>query len=75
LGIASSTLSTMRLLGQMLSMGFAMLIFSLIIGQVKISQNNHDALLLSIRIAFILFTLLCFGGIFASHSRGKMRNR
>lgn len=72
LGISSSTLSTMRLSGQMLSMGFAMLIFSVVLGQVKINQSNHDALLLSIRIAFILFTVMCFGGIFASHSRGKL---
>ena len=73
LGIASSTVSTMRLTGQMLSMGIAMLIFSVIIGQVKIGPANHEGLLKSIKIAFSIFSLFCFGGIFASLSRGKMR--
>ena len=73
LGVASSTLSTMRLTGQMFSMGLALLIFSIFIGQSKISHSNSAALLTSIKTAFIIFTILCGAGIFASLSRGSIR--
>jgi EmrB/QacA subfamily drug resistance transporter len=66
LGIASATVSTMRLIGQTLSMGLAILIFSLFIGRVIIMPENYPALLSSIQIAFIIFTVLCFAGIFVS---------
>lgn len=66
LGIASATVSTMRLIGQTLSMGIAILIFSLFIGRVIIAPENYDELLSSIQIAFMIFTLLCFVGIFVS---------
>jgi len=44
-GIASATLGTMRLTGQMLSMGVAMLIFSLYIGKVEITPDRFPAFL------------------------------
>jgi len=66
LGVASATVSTMRLIGQTLSMGIAILIFSLFIGRVVIMPENYPALLSSIKIAFMIFTVLCFVGIFAS---------
>lgn len=66
LGIASATVSTMRLIGQTLSMGIAILIFSLFIGKVVIAPENYPALLSSIQIGFIIFTVLCFVGIFVS---------
>ncbi|WP_414468923.1 MFS transporter [Methanobacterium sp. ACI-7] len=66
IGIASATVSTMRLIGQTLSMGIAILIFSLLIGRVVIAPESYDELLSSIQIAFIVFTVLCFVGIFAS---------
>lgn len=66
LGVASATVSTMRLIGQTLSMGLAILIFSLFIGRVVIVPDFYDELLFSIQIAFIGFTILCFAGIFVS---------
>lgn len=66
LGIASATVSTMRLIGQTLSMGIAILIFSLFIGRVVIAPENYPELLSSIQIAFAIFTGLCFVGIFIS---------
>lgn len=66
LGVASATVSTMRLIGQTLSMGLAILIFSLFIGRVVIVPEFYDELLFSIQIAFIGFTILCFAGIFVS---------
>ena len=40
-GIASATVGTMRLIGQMLSMGIAILVFSLFIGNVQIVPSNY----------------------------------
>ncbi|MGF7119593.1 MFS transporter [Methanobacterium oryzae] len=74
MGIASATVSTMRLIGQTLSMGIAVLLFSLIIGKVQIMPENYPALLSSIQIAFIVFTALCFVGIFVSFA-GRNKNR
>jgi EmrB/QacA subfamily drug resistance transporter len=72
-GVASATLGTMRLTGQMLSMGITMMIFSLVIGRVKIDAGNYLGFLQSERIALGIFTVLCFGGIFASLARGRVR--
>lgn len=68
-GIASATVGTMRLIGQMLSMGIAILVFSLFIGNVQIVPSNYPALLTSINTVFTLCTILCFIGIFASLAR------
>jgi len=72
-GVASGILATMRLVGQMSSMGIAMLIFSIYIGKVQITADYYGLFLKSIRIAFTIFSILCFGGIFASLARGKAR--
>lgn len=71
-GVASSTLASMRLIGQMFSMGIVIVIFTLFIGSAKISPENQAAFLLSLRTAFILFSILSVIGIFASLSRGKI---
>ena len=71
-GIASSTLALMRLTGQMLSMGMVIVIFSVLIGKVEITPENQNSLLQSMKIAFILFSILSFIGIFASLARGKI---
>ena len=68
-GIASATVGTMRLIEQMLSMGVAMLIFSIFIGNVQIMPSNYPALLTSIQVVFTIFTILCVVGIFASLAR------
>jgi MFS family permease len=72
-GVASGILGTMRLIGQMLSMGIVMLIFALYIGRVEITPEYYPAFLRSVKIAFFIFAFLCFGGIFASLARGKVR--
>ena len=71
-GVASSTLASMRMIGQMFSMGIVIIIFSIFIGSAKISPENRDPFLISAQTAFILFTIMCFMGIFASFSRGKI---
>ncbi len=70
-GVASATLGTMRMTGQMLSMGIAMLIFSFHhLGQTQITPACYPVLLSSVRAAFLVFAGLCFIGIWASLARG-----
>ena len=71
LGIASGTVSTMRLLGQMMSMAIAMVIFSLFLGKEEISPSNYDLFLRSVYVSFLIFTILCVIGIFFSLARGS----
>jgi MFS family permease len=71
-GIASATLGTMRLVGQMLSMGIAMIIFAVFIGRVEITPEYYISFLKSMNTAFIIFSALCFAGVFVSLARGKV---
>ena len=70
-GIASATLSTMRLTGQMLSMGIAMLVISVFVGKVQIKPEYHAQLMVAIKTSLLIFVILCIVGIFASLARGK----
>ena len=74
-GIASGTVGTMRLIGQMSSMGIAMMIFSIFIGKAEINPSNYTAFIHSVRIAFLIFAVLCFIGIFFSLARGKSKRQ
>jgi len=71
-GIASGTVGSMRLLGNMLSMGIATLVFSLHIGPVQITPQYYAVFLESMKTAFTIFAVLCVLGIFASLARGKL---
>jgi MFS family permease len=71
-GVASGTLGTMRLTGQMLSMAIVLLLFALHLGQAPITPDRFPQFLLSCRMAFGIFALLCFSGIFASLARGRV---
>jgi EmrB/QacA subfamily drug resistance transporter len=70
-GVASGMNGTMRLLGQMLSMGVAMMLFALLIGRVEITPEYYPQFVTSLHYAFVLFTVLCIFGIAASLKRGK----
>ncbi|MDD2890285.1 MAG: MFS transporter [bacterium] len=72
-GVASATLGTMRIVGQMLSMGVAMLLFAVNMGKIQITPECHSLFLSSMKTAFIIFSAICFCGIFASLARGKIR--
>ncbi|MEI6294013.1 MAG: MFS transporter [Methanomicrobiales archaeon] len=73
LGLASSMVSTMRAIGQMLSLAIAMLVFSAIIGSVPISPAVFPELQKSVNIAFTVFFILGLIGIAASYARGTGR--
>ncbi len=72
-GIASGTVATMRLLGQMTSMAIAMVIFSIFIGREEIAPANYDLFLQGVKVCFTISAILCAIGIFFSFSRGKLR--
>ncbi|MCU7500623.1 MAG: MFS transporter [Ignavibacteria bacterium] len=72
-GVASATLATMRLTGQMLSMAISIMVFSIVIGKIRITPEYYGMFLYSIKILFAVFTVLCITGIFASLARGKVR--
>ncbi|NWF77238.1 MAG: MFS transporter [Chloroflexi bacterium] len=72
-GVASATLATMRQVGMVFSMGVAMLMFALYIGRVQITPEYYPLFQASTKTSFIIFAVLCFGGIFASLARGKVR--
>lgn len=71
LGVASSFLATMRVTGQTLSMGITTLVFSILIGNVKISPKYYGEFMSSLHLLFIIFGCLSFAAIFASLARGK----
>ena len=72
-GVASAMVSTSRQVGLVLSMGIAMLTFALYIGRVEITPEYYPLFQQSMKTCFIIFASLCFGGIFASLARGKVR--
>lgn len=71
LGVASATVGTMRLTGQMMSMGVATLILQVFIGNNPISVQYTAEFMSSMRTTFVVFVILCILGVFASLARGK----
>ena len=74
-GVASGMLATMRLIGQMLSMGIATLLFALFLGRAEITPELYPQFLTSAKAAFAIFTVLCVLGVFASLARGDIRHK
>ena len=73
LGVASGSAGTMRVLGQMFSMGIATLTLSIFMGRVQITASQNLDLIRSIQSALIVFAILCLIGMFASLARGNIR--
>jgi EmrB/QacA subfamily drug resistance transporter len=73
-GVASATIATMRLTGQMFSMGITMLVFAVILGSQPISETTNPLLLKSTKLIFAILSVICCGGIFASLARGKVHH-
>jgi len=71
-GIASGTLGTMRLVGQMMSMGVAMMIIALFIGRIQITAARHTQFLTTMQVAFALFAVLCVTGVYFSLVRCRL---
>ncbi len=71
LGVASGMLGTMRMVGQTMSLGIAMMLIALFIGKEQISPDNYPALLKTIRTGLFIFAIICIPAIFASLARNK----
>jgi len=76
LGVASGVVGTMRMVGQMMSMGIAMMLISVYIGKQPISPATYPGLISAMRTGFMIFSVLSVFGIFASLARNnKLRNK
>jgi len=59
------------LMGQTFSMGISSLVFAIYMGQALITQKYHPHFMDSTRTIFIVLSILCVLGIFASLARGR----
>jgi len=71
LGVASGVVGTMRMVGQMLSMGIAMMLLALYLGNDAIVPETYSGLIAAMRTGFMIFSVLCILGIFASLARNR----
>ncbi len=71
-GFASASISTVRMVGQALSIAFATLIMALIVGRHDITPADYPNLLTATHTTFAIFTGLCALGVVASLVRGRM---
>jgi len=74
LGVASGMVGTMRVIGQTTSLGIAMMLISLNLGDQTINPENYDQLLKTIRTGLSIFAIICVPAIFASLARNKKLN-
>jgi EmrB/QacA subfamily drug resistance transporter len=58
LGVASGTLGTTRTAGMMMSMGIMMVLFSIYVGSSEITREVYPEFLKSMRVGFIIFTVI-----------------
>jgi EmrB/QacA subfamily drug resistance transporter len=73
-GLASGAVGTMRVLGMMMSMGIAMVTFTLLMGRVQIRPDHYPAFIKSVQVTFMILSVLCFFGIFSSLARGRLHS-
>ena len=74
-GLAGAMVSTVRQMGMMVSMGIVMMMLALYLGHATIDTATLGRFMLSMRTIFIILSALCFGGIFASLARGRIRRQ
>jgi len=75
LGVASGVVGTMRMVGQMFSMGIAMMLIAVFIGKQTINPSTYPGLISGMRTGFVIFSLLSVAGIFASLARNRNPGR
>jgi hypothetical protein len=66
-GMASATIAAVRQLGMNMSLGLATLVIALLVGEAVVGPGtNPPGLLTSIRVTFLIFTVLSVLGVAAS---------
>jgi MFS family permease len=73
-GSAGGTVATMRILGQLCSMGLVAAGFALTLGKVEITPANYPALERALAICFTAAALLCAPAAWCSLARGRVRS-
>lgn len=71
-GVGAGMLATMRLLGQTFSMGTALIVFTLLMGQVQIEPMHYPMFLSASQITYWVFAGMCVVGVVASVARGRI---
>jgi EmrB/QacA subfamily drug resistance transporter len=72
--VASSMVSTMRMIGGILGLGITNLIFTYFMGHTEIPATGpYDLLMKSIQVAFAAMAVLCIIGLGISLARGNLR--
>ncbi|MSQ67831.1 MAG: MFS transporter [Gammaproteobacteria bacterium] len=74
-GSASGAVATMRVLGQLCSMGLVAMAFSLTLGVAQITPETYLQLERALSLSFRLAALLCVPCVFFSLARGRLRPR
>ena len=70
-GVASGMVATMRVVGQSLSMGIVMISSAIYLGDAQIAPENYSEFLSSVISTFVVMSILCFAGVFASLVKDK----
>lgn len=68
-GLASATTGTARLIGQAMSLAIATMAIHAHMGDEKMSVENSDLFLASMKTAFFIFAALCAAGVYTSASK------
>jgi EmrB/QacA subfamily drug resistance transporter len=71
LGVASGVVGTMRMIGQMMSMGIAMMLIALFLDKKSITPETYPGLVSAMKTGFLIFSVLSVSGIFASLARNE----
>lgn len=72
--VASASVSTMRTVGQAMSMGILTLVFAFVMGNVPIVEEYYPLLISSCQITCIICVVLCIASVFASFVGIKSNN-
>jgi len=75
MGVASATLGTMRLVGQMMSMALTLVVMAALLHGEKVTPEVFPRFMLSLRAIFSICAALCIAGLFASLARGSHLKR
>jgi MFS family permease len=70
-GVASGTVGTMRLTGQMFSQAIALLVSAMYLGNAQIVPGTYNQFLMAMKVAFAILACLCALGILFSIARGS----
>ena len=72
-GIAASSVATMRVIGQVRSMGIVAMVFAVVLGPVQITPAVYPQLQTALTLSLGMAAVLGLPGIYLSLVRGRMR--